>query len=588
MLNASPLNSAPLNSLGVASQHNVIIIVGPGQTPPEPQPGETLVPGARSYAWALRVLVGGVDVTAQLTGTVTVDREEGAAGIAGFDLFIGPGVPVTPPDWKGRAVTIDYISTAKGETTETRRYTGSISQAAWSPVSRVLSCECSDQLQQRVEALSVAAIDALVGGHWSVDVFEPVEGRSHWDYALERLGTRPASLDCSPTGQLRVTSWYATAPHFLFGPGTTLYQSVELQQADLDRTTNRIEIEFSYRYSRLWQRNKNYSWQSPETQGQTGIGGFCLWRSNSHELPTRDMIAEAASGNGETLLSPDYYALPLTMANPCGDGVTWQNTFDDLLLGVSWVGARRWAQTVTETYRLTLATTAGEGEQSRIVQRAGYTVNIDDDRAEQWVDEPILGGNSGYSDTHIGARRDAALQVALLTAQAEIIAAHRETTLNWQVPTSLALDVDLVHALELADQGAHAIGKCRRIADSFDLASGEAVTTISIAVMRGGGVSDPLDLPPRIGAGSAGGGGGGAAPANDLPTQLGGRLSSPVYDDALEGFAGNYSSVTPGLELFPRRMDAVADEIPAEDRDERQLETDRLYRVGIPNDLLEL
>lgn len=570
MLNGSPLNSGPLNGLPGNAVEPVYVVAG------------------QSDVWRLLVRVAGVDLSAQLTGSVQVDREEGAAGVGGFDLYIADG-PVVPTDWKGRAVSIDFICTTNGVTRQERRYTGQIAQANWTPVSRVLSCELSDQLQQRVESLSTAGVDSLVGGDWSADVFEAVEGRSHWDYALERLSTRTASLDCSPTGELRVTSWYATAPHFVFGPGTTLYQSVELQQADLDRTTNRVEIEFSYRYNRLWQRNKNYQWQSPETQGLTGISGFCQWRSNSHELPTKDMIAETASGNGEALINPVYYSLPLTMANPCGDGVSWQNTFDDLLLGVSWVGARRWVQVVTETYSLTLATTAGETETSRIVQRAAYTVDVENDEADEWVDEPILGGNSGSDDLADDARRDTALTVALQMGKTEIIAAHRETTLTWQVPTSLALGIDLVHTIELNDQGAHAIGKCRRIVDSFDLSSGQAVTTLSIAVMRGGGVSDPLNLPPRIGAGSSGGGGGGdSAPSNDLPTQLGGRLSSPPYDDTMEGFAGNYSSTTEGTEVFPRRMDSIAPEIPAEDRDERVLASSTLYRVGIPNDTLEL
>uniref|UniRef100_UPI00197E93C3 hypothetical protein n=1 Tax=Pseudomonas viridiflava TaxID=33069 RepID=UPI00197E93C3 len=52
------------------------------------------------------------------------------------------------------------------------------------------------------------------------DVFAPVEGRSHWDYALELLSTMSASLDVSPSGELRLTSWFATAPAFVFGPGT--------------------------------------------------------------------------------------------------------------------------------------------------------------------------------------------------------------------------------------------------------------------------------------------------------------------------------------------------------------------------------
>ncbi|RRV80345.1 hypothetical protein [Stutzerimonas stutzeri] len=568
MLNASPLNAVPLNGVAGTAEPEYIV-------------------RGQSFVWALRVLVGGVNLTAQLTGTVTVDREEGAAGIAGFDLYIAPGVAVVPPDWKGRAVTIDYISTSQGATTEARRYTGQISIANWNPVNRVLTCECSDQLQQRVEGMTVEAIDSLVGGYWSADVFEPVEGRSHWDYALERLSTRTASLDCSPAGDLRVTSWYATAPHFVFGQGTTLYQSVELQQADLDRTTNRVEIEFSYRYNRLWQRNKNYQWQSPETQGLTGIGGFCQWRTNSHELPTKDMIADAASGNGETVINPSYYSLPLTMSDPCGDGNPWINTFDDLLLGVSWVGARRWVQVVTETYSLTLATTAGEAESSRIVQRAAYTVDVEDDQAEEWTDEPILGGSSGNTDLPDDVRRNAAMTVALRSAMAEIVSAHREATLTWQVPTSLALGIDLTHTLELNDQGAHAIGKCRRIVDSFDLLGGEAITTISIAVMRGGGVSDPLTLPGRLGEGQIGEGEGNVF-YEPLPTQLGGRTGIPPYDDELDGFAGNYSQNNPNAEVFPRRLSVTAAEIPAAQRDEQLLDAAVLYRVGIPNDLLEL
>lgn len=570
MLNASPLNASPLNGAGTAMAEPVYVVSG------------------QSYAWQLRALVGGLNVTAHLTGSVEIDREEGAAGVGSLSLYIAPGTPVVPTDWKGKAVSIDYISASAGETSEARRFTGWIARADWDPVSRILACEFSDQLQQRVEGMSVAAIDVLVGGYWSADVFEPIEGRSRWDYARERMSTVTASLDCSPSGGLRVTSWYATAPHFVFGPGTTIYQSVELQQADLDRTTNRVEIEFSYRYSRLWQRNKNYQWQSPETQGLTGISGFCQWRSNSHELPTKDMIADATSGNGETLLSPDYYSLPLTMANPCGDGVSWQNNFDDLLLGVSWIGARRWVQTVTETYTLTLATAAGETEAGRIVQRDSVTVDIESDAADEWVDEPILGGSSGSTDLADGDRRDAAMNVALRIGKTGIVSAHRDATVSWQIPTSLALGVDLTHTLELNDQGAHAIGKCRRLVDSFDLGSGLAVTTISVAVMRGGGASDPLMLPERLGSGPNGGGGAGSAPSVSLPTQLGGRLSSPTYDDALDGFAGNYSSTTSGTEVFPRRIDTVADEIPAADRDEKRLDSAVLYRVGIPNDLLEL
>ena len=560
MLNASPLNAVPLNGLASASAEPEYIVRG------------------QSFVWALRVLVGGVNLTAQLTGTVTVDREEGAAGIAGFDLFIAPGVAVVPPDWKGRPVSIDYISTSQGATTEARRYTGQISIANWNPVTRVLACECSDQLQQRVEGMTVEAIDSLVGGYWSSDVFEEVEGRSHWDYALERLSTRPVSLDCSPLGDMRVTSWYAGAPAFVFGEGTVLYQTLDLQQSDLSRTTNRIEVEFSYRYSRLWQRNQTYGWIVP-------AGSFCNWRLDSHELPTIEMVQDALTGSGQTIVSQNYVTAPLTDPDPCGTGIAWVNEFDNLVIGTGITGGRRWVQTVTESYTLTFATPDGEDEVRRVVQRQSASLQIDTE--DEWTDGDMAGTDTGYQDVIDDSRRAAVFDVVANQARTDLIAANRETVLAWDVPTSMVLGIDLIHTLEVDCSGVRARGKCRRIVDSFDLAGGAAVTTLSIAIMRGGGVNDPLSLPPRLGAIPVDPGESGTI---QLPTQIGGRSTDPEYDEDKLGFAGNWSVAdnNEGQEPFPRRFDLEAPEIPETDRDEYAPTAERLYRVGIPNDLLEL
>lgn len=570
MLNGSPLNGVALN--------------GASGTLPAPPP----VPIVRgvAYRWRLRLLVGGVDMTDQLTGTADVDREEGAAAVAGFALYIAPGTPVVPTDWVGKAVSLDYISTSAGITTESRRFTGQIASPVWNPTTRVMSCECSDQLQQRVEAMTIEAIDSLTGGYWSADIFEPTEGRSHWDYALERLSTRPASLDSSPAGALRVTSWYATAPHFVFGPGTTLYQSLRLDLAPLASITNRVEIDFSYRYSRLWQRNQQYSWKHPETGSGEGIEGFCQWITFSSELPTIQMVEEAASGNGQTIVSSSYYLLPGTMADPCGDGNPWINfTGEDLLLGANWTAARRWAQVVTENYPLVIATPAGEAEDTRIVRRASYSVQIEDPAAEAWADEPITGGDSSVTDLHDETRRATAINVVLRVHQTEVIAAHRATAIGWGVHASMAMDVDMIHTLELDAEGVHAMGKCQRIQDSYDLTAGTPITTLTIAVMRGGGTMDLLTLPPRLGVDVVP-----TEPSSDgleLPTQLSGWLLPP-YDPDLPGFSGNNDGGG-AEESFPRRLDAPADELPETERDENQLTTtELLYRVGIPNNTLEL
>ncbi|HGN1556255.1 TPA: hypothetical protein ACKRMY_006440, partial [Pseudomonas aeruginosa] len=93
-----------------------------------------------------------------------VDREEGASGTATFTLYLGTD-PVSPTSWVGRAVTIRYLSTAEGVTADVVRFTGRIADPTFDAVGRTLTARCSDQLQQRIEAMEIAQIDALVSGH---------------------------------------------------------------------------------------------------------------------------------------------------------------------------------------------------------------------------------------------------------------------------------------------------------------------------------------------------------------------------------------------------------------------------------------
>ena len=101
--------------------------------------------------------------------------------------------------------------------------------------------------------------------------------------------------------------------------------------------------------------------------------------------------------------------------------------------------------------------------------------------------------------------------------------------------------------------------------------------------MRGGGsVTDPLTPPASVDEPQP-------DPVFDstsLPTQLGNRPDSPPYDDELLGFAGNYSFGSG--EQYPRRFEIEASEIAEDLRDERVVPIERVYRVAIPNDLLEL
>ncbi|WEV90014.1 hypothetical protein [Pseudomonas phage PotUPM1] len=611
MINGFPLNSVPINGIEQA----------------ETSPPVELIPG-HSSVWQVDILLDGVSVTPFLSGRVSIDREEGAAGVATFVLLYPPGTPV-PADLFGAQAEILYREILDGQLRERRLLTGAVAESTWSVTDRLMSITCTDRRQQRLEAMSLAEIDTLTGGFWSADVFGPLTGRSRRDYAEERLSTVPASLDASVDGVLRVTSWYATAPHWRFGPGSTLYQSVTLDAPNLRGATNRAELEVNYRYQRLWQLNENYSWQHVGEHGLTEIQGFCQWRTWSTETPSVEMVESAIEGSGQVLIgTPRYQLLPASSGNPCGDGVPWinTNTAEQLLLAADVTGGRRWTQTVTETYRITLATAAGLVEATRVVSRDSLSFEVEDERVSDWENSltsvaqsdltgpPSLpvgvpsGGwawtpNGGQVDVIDEARRVDGLRVCIRRAVVELISAHRQTTVSWDIPTSLALDVDLVHTLELDDQYTRARGKCRRVQHRLDMDSGEAITTLSIAVMRGGGDSDVLVVPgrpdtsvPPLSSTP------GPPDAGRLPTQIGGRLNHPPnasgptgggpvepYDDDLDGFAGNYSTTDDlTAEQFPRRFTLTAREIPELYRDELTRSTETLLRVGIPNDLLEL
>ncbi|MDY0191669.1 MAG: hypothetical protein RBR22_13160 [Desulfuromonas sp.] len=612
MLNSAPINSWPLNALAGGAESVDPIVIDPPQPPEPPLAGDGVYPGfpvplppaGHSFRWSAVVMMGGVDVSELLTGSIRVDREEGAAGIAEFGLFYMPGQFVQT-DLADRTVTIDYITDDGVDAVQVRLFTGLVAEPRWDAPARVMQITATDNLQHKIEAMPIAQIDSLTQGMWSEDVFEPVEGRSRWDYAQERMSTRAASLDCSPTGVIRTSSWYASVtPHYIFVADTTVYQSISVDLAQLRNVTNRVELEVAYRYPRLHDARESFAWRHPGTENQEGISGFCNWRSMSSELPDKSMVISATSGAGLTPVSASWYDLPPTMADPCDTGSPWINNQVGLLLGAGWTGARRWTQSVTETYKLNLATEAGQVEGQQIISRTGTSVDVEHADTDGWESSlnaitqtqqgsaPIAPPNPSYGpsgDRVDESRRVNAIGCLLQIAHTEILAAHRKTAVSWSVPTSMALGVDLSHTVEINDQYTHARAKCSHRVDELNFETGSALTSITISVMRGGGVSDALLVPERLGGNDSDDGNSGWGQQVQLASQLGGRFTSGEYDDELDGFSGNYDAKQDStLESFPRRLAVTAPPISADETDEKTHELERVYRVGIPNDLLEL
>lgn len=216
------------------------------------------------------------------------------------------------------------------------------------------------------------------------------------------------------------------------------------------------------------------------------------------------------------------------------------------------------------------------------------------DRAKTWESDEFTNSEPDAQPDELGdkvinlrepERQALAVRCQLATAATSILSAHRSTRVSFQVPSSKALGIDTVHTVRLEDRCV-AEGKVWSVIDEFDLDGQTALTTLVLAISNGGGeASDPLE-PPAAPATNPGGLVPGPPP---MSTQLRGR-GTMSYDDAREGFAGNYDELDIGTppEPFPRRLQLTAPEIPAEHRDEFTAEQTATYRVAIPNDPLEV
>ena len=577
LISGIPLAGGPLAALGQAGADSL----------PDP------VAMPLAVIWSMRVMLGGQDVSDHLTGSIRIEREEAAAAIAEFSVWLSEE-PADPFSWKGREVAIYYRELKGTEWVESLRFTGWLEQPSYDPRNRIVSCEATDRLQDLVEALTIEQVDLLAGGEWNSDIYDPVDGRSHWDYAQERLSSRPVSLDRGVDGALRVTAWEASTPFMVFGPGSTVDQSLSVTPAKLTDSINKIEITLSYRFSRLRERHQEWKWRHPDILGTSVDASFCVWRHDSTELPDISTVTDALNGAGYQLLDgADWIRLPPTGVY-CSPPVGWRNDYTDLLLGGTFTGGMRWVQPVTETYTVTVLAQSSIDQAGEVLRRDGTSIESENDRTQDWesaaftapAGDAVQDAAGDYVvDLRDDIRLGAAMGCLYAVASTKILAAHRDNKVSWQAPTSVSLGLDLVHTARNEDR-CLAQGKVFSLIDEWDIDQQTALTTVTVAVTRGGGgVQDAYVMPEPPDTAISGD----VPVLIELPNQFHGHLPSIPYDENKLGFSGNYDNNNdPTTDNFPRQFKLEAPEVPAAHRDEITGDVVVTLRIAIPDDPLEL
>jgi len=577
--------------------------------------------------WTPVVLLGGVDVSARLTGAIRVEAEEGTARIAEFSTRPFSGI-INLLDWVGQTVTIDYATTDSDGVilVQVRLFTGKVDVPNYDPNTRITRFECTDDLQNEIEGLTRTEIDDLTPGTlWHEALFE--EDTDNFSYLQDRLSTIDRFVDKNANGLFNYTEWAAAVtPDFSFDVSNIVDQSLAIELASAGDVTNDICIEFSYRFERLRERLVYFKWDFP--------GAFCEFLgqdtilTGSYTIPRRDMVIAAAESGNWCLESVTFKRLPQSQLVSCSVGlVIWvigSELRDSLILGASGSIKKRFAQSIKENWNIRLQSPQSQavyGQQK--LDKSSQLTSVYDtsewelNACETEIDTTFFSGtvSEAFHDTDIDsedktARVDAdeVIDIEIAVARTEILAAHRENIASFDL--CLFPVLERFHTLEIDTETMDCRGKVSHFTHVMDLTRGSAITSVQLALSRSNDdacvESETLNQPDTISAAEA------AAEERiliQLPTEYGGIISplttgnraihkrsipdpaddpNTLDEDQFTGYVGNKSPKDIGSNIYNERFVIRTTEIDELDREEQEFSADSPVVICVPNDFLEL
>jgi len=455
--------------------------------------------GARAGIWSAIVLLDGADVSARVVGDIRIDAEEDSARIAELTLRPTAGTTFAIADWVGKSLTVDIADLSSGSATDIQRlFSGLIDTPTLNLDLRTISIRATDNLQNVLEALDAAAIDALIpDGYHSPVIFDPAA--RGWSRAQDRLSTVPQSLDLSPSGSLRVTDWApAVSPHLSFTEAHVLDASLAVSLTSRHQLVNRVDIDFGYRFPRVKAEGwpLSYSYVSEANISAHSIALNWWLQRSAVEAAIR-----AAGGSIETI---SYTPLPSSTIG------YWTPGPDDYLLcmGFDAVVSFDYAQEIEEQHAITVSAPNAIAAVGELRDRMSgalegkYPPLATAETAMLLYANEISGippqdtatPSSGYTtaanvtlttDTDRTAA-NAAMETLIAAAKVRIWSSHRRNSVAASVPLNPAIDLD--KTIDINVTGLHACGKCSRVAHVLSPDTGSATSEFAIAICSVAGV----------------------------------------------------------------------------------------------------
>ena len=500
-----------------------------------------VVDDLETFRFGGRVVVAGADLSGYVEGPIETDAEESGAATAKIELRPAAG-SVDPLTWVGKTVTVDLLRIdAAGLSIPSRLFTGRVDMPTFDPISGLLRLECIDDLQNMVAALDRATLDDLTGGSYAEAAQGSVD--DNWDYAQALMETVAGSLDAGRNGELRVTPWQGL-PIWRTFTADDIYSVEPMELPRRRDLVNRVDIEFQYRYHRLRERRSSITWAG------SILGTAAL--ASGYQFPDLASVESAIAGLGWKVLSSAYnpaYAY-VAASKPSGapsgaDSDWWIYDGGGIATYMARLGQRH-AQTVTETYRLSVSAPDSIAANGTLAapQRGALASPWNPAAWESdWsVDPDASAADMDYAPAgYARADADHVQETLLAMAQVRILASHRKARQTFSLPCLPELDTG--KAIAIDHPNAACGGKVARVRHVIDTDAGTATTycTIAISGIGAGGLLTPDDLtaagPPDLDSTLE------ADPWTDaiphLSTHVGAATLSPVYSDSLMGFLCN-------------------------------------------------
>ena len=202
----------------------------------------------------------GVNVSGRIVGEVNIDKELNAAAVAVFVLRPDPGV-IDPYTWTRAKVSITFVNkNSSGVVTyKSLKFKGIVDTPEYNPNTRLITFTCTDDLQNKVRALSRAQIDALTPKSvWSkLRYSEEVDG---WDYLQQRLETYPYSIELDNNSKVVSREFAVSAIALEFNSSVIFDQSVSVKLANARDLVNKITLNASYSYPQYRETVVEVNW----------------------------------------------------------------------------------------------------------------------------------------------------------------------------------------------------------------------------------------------------------------------------------------------------------------------------------------